>query len=63
MFIYIYIILYKYVKPFQEIFNTCDKMHAQIMLGMGWCLICIFLFLKFYNFIEGVVHIGVVYIF
>ena len=34
-------------RPFQEIFNTCDEMHAQILLRARWCAMCIFLFLKF----------------
>ena len=31
--------------------HTCDKMHASIVLGMWWWAMCIFLFLKFYNFV------------
>ena len=41
-----------YFMPFLEIFNTCEKMHSQ-MLGM-WC---VFFFLKFCNFIKGIVCI------
>ena len=36
---------------------TCGKMHAQILLGVRWCAMYIFLFLKFYNFIEGIMRI------
>ena len=36
---------------------ACGKMHAQILLGMWWCTMSIFLFLKFCNFIKGIIHI------
>ena len=36
---------------------TCGKMHVQILLGMRWCAMSIFLFLKFYNFIKGIMRI------
>ena len=39
----------------------CDKMHAKITLGVRWCMMCIFLFLKFDNFIKGIVHICIVF--
>ena len=32
----------------------CGKMHAQVLLGVQWCVMSIFLFLKFYNFIKGI---------
>ena len=32
-------------------------MHAQILLGVRWCAISVFLFLKFYNFIKGIMRI------
>ena len=32
------------------------KMHVQILLGVCWCVMFILLFLKFYNFIKGVMH-------
>ena len=31
---------------------VCGKMHTKILLGVQWCAICIFLFLKFYNFYK-----------
>ena len=37
--------------------RTCGKMHAQILLGVQWCVMSIFLFLKFYNFIKGIMRI------
>ena len=36
---------------------VCGKMHAQILLGVRWCAISIFFFLKFYNFIKGIMLI------
>ena len=47
--------------PFQENFKTCDQMHVQVILGVQWCLMCMFLSLKFYNFIKGIVQIYVVF--
>ena len=32
------------------------KMHAQILLGMQWCVMSIFFFLKFYIFIKGIMR-------
>ena len=32
-------------------------MHVQILLGMRWCVMSIFLFLKFYNFTKGITRI------
>ena len=61
----IYIIYFKVLVDFTEYCTTisghfrrfsqrtCGKMHAQILLGVQWCAISIFLFLKFYNFIKG----------
>ena len=37
--------------------HVCGKMHAQILLGVRWCVMSIFLFLKFYNFIKGIISI------
>ena len=36
---------------------ACGKMHAQILLGMQWSAMSIFLFLKFYSFIKGILRI------
>ena len=33
------------------------KMHMQILLGVPWCAMSIFLFLEFYNFIKGIMRI------
>ena len=41
--------------------HACDKMNAQILLGVRWCAICIFLFLKFNNFITGIMRIYIVF--
>ena len=35
----------------------CGKMHAQILFGMQWCAMSIFFFLKFYNFVKGIMRI------
>ena len=37
--------------------HTCDKMQSQILLGMRWCAMSIIFFLKFYNFIKGIMNI------
>ena len=37
------------------------KMHMQILLGMRWCAMCIFLFLKLYSFIKGIMPIYIVF--
>ena len=37
--------------------RMCGKMHTQILLGMRWCATSIFLFLKFYNFVKGIMRI------
>ena len=37
--------------------HACGKMHVQILLGVQWCVMSIFFFLKFYNFIKGIMHI------
>ena len=36
---------------------TCGKMDAQILLDVQWCGISIFHFLKFCNFIKGIMRI------
>ena len=38
------------------------KIHTQIPLGMRWCTMCIFLFLRFYNFIKGIACINIVFL-
>ena len=35
----------------------CVAKWTQILLGVRWCVMCIFLFLQFYNFIKGIMHI------
>ena len=42
--------------------HTYDKMHALILLGMQLCTVCIFLLLKFYNFIKGIMCIYIVFL-
>ena len=37
--------------------RACGKMHTQILLGVQWCAMSIFLCLKFYNFIKGIMCI------
>ena len=36
---------------------ACGKIHVQILLGVQWCAMPIFLFLKSYDFIKGIMHI------
>ena len=49
-------------RPFQKIFNTCGKIHTQILLSVWWCAMCIFLFRKFYNFMKGFMRRDIVFI-
>ena len=37
--------------------HPCGKMHMQILLGVRQCAMSIFLFLQFYNFIKGIMHV------
>ena len=37
-------------------------MHAEKLLGMQWCAMCIFLFIKFYNFVKVIVCIYIVFL-
>ena len=68
MYMYVYCIMYiiyTYVKIIYRIYQAfsgdfqraCGKMHAQILLGMRWCAMSIFLFLKFYHFNKGIMRI------
>ena len=41
--------------------RACDKMHKQILLGVQCCVMCIFFFLKCYNFINGIMRIYTVF--
>ena len=43
--------------PSGDFQRTCGKTHTQILLGVRWCAISIFLFLKLYNFIKGIMRI------
>ena len=36
-------------------------MHAQILLDVPWCAMSIFLVLKFYNFIKGIMRIDSIF--
>ena len=36
---------------------VCGKMYAQILLGVRWCAMSTFLFLKLYSFIKGIMWI------
>ena len=50
---------------FQELYQAlsgdfqcaCGKMHVQILLGVRWCVMSVFPFLKVYSFIKGIMHI------
>ena len=42
--------------------HVCDKMQVQIMLSVQWCVMCIFIFLKFDNFIKGIVWVYIVFL-
>ena len=46
--------------PFRK-FSTCVQQNACILLGMQWCVMRIFLFPRFYNFIKGIVYIDIWY--
>ena len=37
--------------------HECGKMHTEILLGVQWYAMCIFLFLRFYDFFKGFAHI------
>ena len=37
--------------------RACGKLHMQIVLGVQWYAMSIFLFLKFYSFIKGIMRI------
>ena len=37
-------------------------MHVEKLLGMQWCVMCIFLFIKFYNFVKVIVCIYIVFL-
>ena len=41
--------------------HVCSKMHMQILLAVRWCVMSSFLFLKFYNFIKGIMHINSIF--
>ena len=42
--------------------HACGKMQAYVPLSVRWCAMCIFVFLRFYNFIKGIVHINIVFL-
>ena len=42
--------------------HACGKMLVQILLGMWCCVMCIFLFLRLYNFINWILHIYTVFL-
>ena len=37
-------------------------MHVEKLLDMQWCAMCIFLFIKFYNFVKVIVCIYIVFL-
>ena len=41
--------------------HACGKMHAQILLGMRWCAMSIFFFLKLCNFNKGIICIYTIF--
>ena len=41
--------------------HVCGKKHKLILLGMRWCVMSVFLFLKFYNFFKGIMQIYIVF--
>ena len=41
---------------------VCGKIHLQILLGVQWCVMWIFPFLKCYNFIKGIMRIYTVFL-
>ena len=42
--------------------HACGKMHTKILLGVRHCAKCIFLFLKFYDFIERIMRIYILFL-
>ena len=40
-----------------DFYRMCGKLHTEILLGVQWFVMSIFLFLKFYNFIKGIMAI------
>ena len=42
--------------------HDCGKINMSILLSMQCCLMCIFLFLKFYDIIKAIVHIYIVFL-
>ena len=66
VYIYIYIYMYIYIYIYQalseDFWGAWGKMHMQILLGVWWCVMCIFLFLKCYNFIKGIMHMYTVFL-
>ena len=60
--IYIYIYIYIYQALSEDFWGARGKMHTQILLGVWWCVMCIFLFLKCYNFIKGIMHMYTVFL-
>ena len=43
--------------PSGDFCRVCGKVHMQILLVVRWCVMSSFLFLKFYNFIKGIMHV------
>ena len=55
--------LLKYLQVLSGDFQHAGhKMHAEKLLGMQWCAMCIFLFIKFYNFVKVIVCIYIVFL-
>ena len=54
VFIQIQILIQALSGDFQ---HSYGKMHAQILLGVRWCVMPMFLFLKLYNFNKGIICI------
>ena len=42
--------------------HACGKMQAYVALSVRWCAMRSFVFLRFYNFIKGIVHIYIVFL-
>ena len=38
------------------------KMHTKILSDVQWCAMCISLFLKFYNYIKGIMYMYIVFL-
>ena len=48
--------------PTQALSGDFQHAYGKMYVGVRWCAMCILLFLKFYNFIKGIMRICVVFL-